>query len=334
MSELRFRLKPWQTQVLRLVGTALLITGIFWFIPFSQVIEALRGVKLGYIGASFALTLVVAYLESVQLWLLLRRIRIPMTVWLVFETKMITRFYGQFLPSELLASAIKLHRLAGPTKQWGEVMAALAMTRLVNMLALLLLGLVFWAIEMPTGPGRWIGFAMIGSIAILLAMHAVLVSPKVNQSFRQLLSMRGFAWLEGRLVGKVRLLAGTIVNSYRLFGKLVWSVTFLSILRHVLGIASFALAALSLDVRLSYLTIGWIRVVIQSLMMLPISFSGIGVREGSLVILLQQYSVPASQAVALAFLLFAIQLLSNSLGGLLELRNFVLPRAESAVSEE
>jgi hypothetical protein len=49
------------------------------------------------------------------------------------------------------------------------------------------------------------------------------------------------------------------------------------------------------------------------------------VREGSLVVLLQEYAVSPNDAVALAFLLFALALLANSIGGLFEIRNLLAP---------
>lgn len=316
-------LRPWQSRTLRLLGTAALVTGIFWFIPFSEVLEALRGVELVYVYAGFALYFTGILIECLQLWLLLARVGIPITLWRVFETKLITRFYGQFLPSELLASAVKLHRLAGPTRQWGEVAAALAFSRVANMLVLVGLGLAFWAIEMPTGPGRWIGVILFGMAVALVALHFVLVSPVLGRlAHRMLLGSPLVGRFRGRFVDAGVKLMRTTVSSYRLFGDAIWPVGGLAVLRHVLGIVSFSLLALALGLHISYLTIGWIRVVMQAIMMLPITLSGIGIREGSLIILLQEYAVPPGKAVALAFLLFLIQLTGNSLGGVLELRTF------------
>ena len=84
----------------------------------------------------------------------------------------------------------------------------------------------------------------------------------------------------------------------------------------------------ALDVNLSFLTIGWIRVVLHAIMSLPISLSGIGVREGSLVLLLHEYGVSGADAVALAFLLFIINLAQNSLGGIFELKNMIWPKPQ------
>lgn len=321
-------LKKWQSTTLRLLGSAVLLGAIFWFIPFSQVVGALKDVRLSYVAAALAVMLATAYLDALALWLPLHKVGVPGSKWTVFEVKMITRFYAQFLPSELMASALKLHRLAAPTRQWGEVTAALTFTRVVSALVLVLLGLVLWLIEMPTGPGRLVGFVLVGMAVGLLGMHLTIKSVAATRSAKRLFAMPGFAWIKGKFFDKVRALARTTVTSYRLFGKTIYPVILLALVRHLMGIVSFTLVALSLDLHISLLAVGWIRVVMYALLMLPISIAGIGVREGSLAILLPEYGVAPNDAVALSFLLFVVTLVSTSAGGLLEIKNFLGPRRD------
>lgn len=323
------RLKPWHKWALRLIVTAVLIGGIFWLIPLSDVLSVLRNVKPGYLAAGFAVYMFSNFFQAVQLWLLLRRLELPHGPWHVFEVNMITRFYGQFLPSELMAGAVKLYRLAGPEKQWGEVLAAMGFFRFMNLITLVLIGVVFWAIDLPTGPGRWIGLVMGGMAVALVGAHLLLASPALSTALRRLIPGRGLEWLKGRLAAKAKKLISTVVDSYRLFKDMVSVIGAFAMMRHALGILYFGLYALSLDIHLSFLTIGWIRVVLQVLLMLPISLSGLGVREGSLVILLQEYGVSASEAVALSLVIFLTTVLGNALGGLLEAKNVLLPGRES-----
>jgi uncharacterized protein (TIRG00374 family) len=321
-------LKTWQSTTLRLLGSAVLLAAIFWFIPFSEVIEALKGVKLAYVAAALAVLLFTAWLDALALLLPLHKVGVPGSQWTVFEVKMITRFYAQFLPSELMASAFKLHRLAAPTRQWGEVTAAMVFTRVVSALVFVLLGLVLWLIEMPTGPGRLVGFLLVGMAVGLLGMHFMIQSVITTRSAKRLFAMRGFAWIKGKFFDKVRSLAQTTVTSYRLFGNTIYPVILLALVRHLMGIITFTFVALSLDLHISLLAIGWIRVVMYALLMLPISIAGIGVREGSFVILLPEYGVAPNDAVALSFLLFVVTLVSTSAGGLLEIKNLLGPRRD------
>jgi uncharacterized protein (TIRG00374 family) len=321
------KLAKWQKRTLRIVASIALVVGIFWFIPFQEVVESFRKVRIDLVAFAFALNLVSAYLEGVQLWILLRRAAVPTGIWNVFETKMTTRFYAQFLPSELMAASVKFYRLAEPTKQWSEVMAALVFFRVINMGVLTLLGLAFWAVEMPKGPGRWIGLVLIAMTLLLLAIHLSLSSTRVARLGKRVLATRWFAWFKGKLVDKIKDFTNKTIESYRLFHASALTISLFAVVRHAIGIYSFWLVARALGVDLSFLTIGWIRVVLHAIMSLPISLSGIGVREGSLVLLLHEYGVAGADAVALAFLLFVINLAQNSLGGIFELKNMIRPKA-------
>jgi uncharacterized protein (TIRG00374 family) len=323
-------LSKWQKRALRIVGSIAIVISLFYFIPFHEVIEAFRHIRLDYVLAGLLMNTASGYLEGFQLYILLKRANVPTTLWEVLETKMTTRFYGQFLPSELMAASVKFYRLAQPTKQWGEVMAALVFFRVINMGALTLFGLVFWAIEMPSGPGRWIGVILIGMTLMFAAVHFFLSSRRVARFAKRLLKTRWFAWFEGKLVDKIKNLANKTMASYRLFHASALLTVLLSIVRHSIGIASFWFVARSLGIELSILTIGWVRVVLHLIMSLPISLSGIGVREGSLVLLLRDYGVAGADAVALAFLLFVMTLIQNATGGAIEIKNLLRPKPKTA----
>ena len=225
------QLTRWQKTTIRLIGTIALVAGIFWFIPFSQVVAALRGVRLGYVAVGFGLSIMSNYSEAIQLWLLLKRVAVSISPWKVFETNIITRFYGQFLPSELLAATVKFYRLAAPTNQYGEVVAALVFFRIVNMAVLALSGLMFWAIEMPAGANRWIGLLLIGMVTAVVAIHVALASPRAVRGARWLVSTRWMSWLEGKLLEKIKRLGRTTTESYRVFGSFAWPIISLAVPR-------------------------------------------------------------------------------------------------------
>jgi len=321
------KLSIWQKRVLRILASIAIVVGIFWFIPFHEVVRAFHGLRLEYVAIALVANLISGYLEGVQLWILLKQAKVPTTLWTVMETKMTTRFYGQFLPSELMAAGVKFYRLAEPTRQWGEVVATLVFFRVVNMGTLTLVGLVFWLIEMPEGPGRWIGVILVAMLLLLVFVHLILSSPRLARAAKRLHKTRWLSWLKGRLVDKVKKLTRVTIESYRLFHDSALVVILLAIVRHAVGIVSFWILALSLGISLSFLTIGWIRVVLHAIMNVPITLGGIGVREGSLVLLLKEYGVSGGDAVALAFLLVVLTLVQNSTGGILELRNLL--RSES-----
>lgn len=315
------RPRSWANTTVRLVGTTVILGSVVWFVPVSEIVRTLAAVKLGYVAAGIALSLLAAAIDSNQLWLLLRRLGLPISLWKVFETKMVSCFYGQFLAGDLIGFAVKIYRLTGRTRNWLQVVVGMAFVRLVHTLTLILMGLVFVVMARPEGAGRWAAVILMTMAAMLVALQLSLASGAIER----LLGLRLPGRLGAALAEKVQAHGRAAIESYRLFGDMFWSTSLQAVVRHTLGMASFACLTMSLDIHLSWLTIGWSRVILEVVMMLPISLSGLGLREGTLVILLRDYAVPAQAAAALAFLIFLVRVMENSLGGLLEARSFLLP---------
>jgi hypothetical protein len=83
--------------------------------------------------------------------------------------------------------------------------------------------------------------------------------------------------------------------------------------------------ALGLHIDIHLIIVGWVRSLINIATMVPISFSGLGIREGGLIVLLKPYGVSGSEAVALSFLIYLGNLFLGFIGGLLEARKFLFP---------
>lgn len=92
----------------------------------------------------------------------------------------------------------------------------------------------------------------------------------------------------------------------------------LSVLKDLLAVSvAFAFAA-ACGVQLSFATIGWMHAVVAVLVLLPISFSGLGIREGTLVLLGVRYGVAAPVALSWSLLLFAGTLFVAAVGACIE----------------
>jgi hypothetical protein len=91
-----------------------------------------------------------------------------------------------------------------------------------------------------------------------------------------------------------------------------------------LGTVIYYLLAISLGIDISFLTMGWIRSVVTLVLMVPISISGLGVREGLLLWFLEPYRTTGGDTLALSFLVFSVTVLFvGVLGGFLEGRNLL-----------
>ena len=77
-----------------------------------------------------------------------------------------------------------------------------------------------------------------------------------------------------------------------------------------------------MDINISIASIGWIRSLVVLITMIPISISGMGLREGSFIFILGTYGVGEETAFAYSLLIFAVtRIFPGLLGGLFELKN-------------
>ena len=118
----------------------------------------------------------------------------------------------------------------------------------------------------------------------------------------------------------------TTLTEYKNVGLNIFiTVIMLSISTQLMGISIYYLFAHMLDIDLSFVIIGWIRTIVVVATMLPVTISGIGVREGMFIYILSQYGIGTEQSLALSFLVFVFTVLIGGLfSGLLEARRFVL----------
>jgi uncharacterized membrane protein YbhN (UPF0104 family) len=100
--------------------------------------------------------------------------------------------------------------------------------------------------------------------------------------------------------------------------RVIASLTILTLVRHLLSLAILYCFARSLMLDVGIVSLGWVRSLMNLITMVPVSFSGLGVREASLMVLLEPYGVPGTGAVALSFMTFIMHLSLAAAGAVLE----------------
>jgi uncharacterized protein (TIRG00374 family) len=303
---------------LRFLITVALLYAVLRQIPLGEVSAAIAGASPGFVLLGLACGLLLGIPEAIKLKLLLARQGMTMTAWEIFAVNMAAKFYGLFLPSSLAGGVMRLYRFAHAERKWGEVLASVAFNRLIDTAVLAGLGLGFWAIGKPSGVSWMGGLVLAAVLAASLATHALVSHPSLSRRIGARCT-----GLLGRLPPAAQetceRLVTTMAQGYQASRGLTGTVAALSVVVQLGGMFAFFCFARALDIQLSIVHIGWIRSVVVLLVMLPVSFAGLGVREGSLLLLLPGYGVSEPDAVALSLLLFAVTVVIKLLGGAAEL---------------
>ena len=307
---------------LRILVTAGLLLAIFARIRLGDVLANLRTIHLGLLFVGIICYSAGRLSAAWQMQRLARQVGLPFTLGQILMVNFSAAFYELSLPGYVTGGAVRWMRFAQPGNQWGEVLAVIVFNRFLDLLTLTAIGTAFWVLNAAAGANAAAGVGLLTIFVALALVHLELkhgwIGARISASWparvaRQLpLTVRDKAQTLWQL-------ARAAYRQYRLGTKAALPTIAIAVLRHVLGMAAFGLFAAALGIELTWLQVGWVRSVVFVLAMLPVTISGLGVREGSLVLLLAPYGVPAAPAVALSLLLYGQGLLYGAFGGLLEL---------------
>lgn len=315
------RAKPWWTKWLRLAVAALILWGLFYLIPAGDVFDALRRTRPLPVLGAIAITALMYLATADRLRRLCDAHGHNWSTLDILGINLATRFYGLFLwGGNVTGIVIRFMKLTGDKKKYLGTAVALFYDRIAATVALCALGAVFWLIERPGGSWQ----ALIAIVACLLVMLAMLMllfarSPgPVVTRLRRLFSKLGGV--------KLRTVREAVQESRTLTTRQITTVYTLSVLAHLLGVVGWYLLCNALGIELSFVTVGWIRTAVILATMIPISVSGLGLREGAVVFLLARYGVGQETALAYSLLIFFVTtLLVGLAGGAVELIRALRP---------
>jgi uncharacterized protein (TIRG00374 family) len=267
--------------------------------------------------AGFLVILFFQYLTSVQMCWVMGKQTTTLSTYRIFVVNLVTRFYGLFLPGTLAGGAVRWYQFKKSGVAAADALAAIIFNRLFETILLVGFGALFLAADVNK-ISNITGLSAIPFISLLLvATYYVLFNPRFHSllvRIHQRLTNRG-TW-RSNLQKLVDALARyNVLNTGFRLKLLVMGIT-----RQVIGIIGIYIFALALDIEISFYTLAWVRSVFTLLVMLPISISGLGVRELTFVSILTQYGVPAGSALMLSLVLFFRGLIFALVGGLYELK--------------
>lgn len=216
------------------------------------------------------------------------------------------QFVGNVLPSTIGGDVLRVSRAAKTTGTSDIAFASVVIERLSGFVALPLLTLVGFALEpsLLELDRSWIALAIAGAtVAGLVIILAVAASPRLAGRFAKRRN-----WM--RFIGAVHVGIDRIRREpRRALSVLVAAITYqLSVLVAVYC----AIHALGISVPngavLAFLP------AVASAQVVPISLSGLGIREGLLVLLLRPLDVPAGKAIGVGLLWYGMTLVVSLLG--------------------
>ena len=306
--------------ILRFVVAIGIIVFLITKISIPDVINSLFSAKIHYVIPAIILNLISWYLASYMLKFLSEMQGFAISTYRALKITLSTLFYGLFLPGgNLTTGTIKFYMLSWKDKKLSEGLVVVALDRVFATMALCVVGIFFWMISIPEDSSLLV-LSMIFILLALTVFCLLIFFDRDHRVIKWLLSLVNKVYASPKLNRFVESLSGLGRIPLR---SLIFMVG-ISLASHLINVFVFFLLLKSMDLGVSLVSIGWIRSLVVLVTMIPISISGMGLREGSFIILLGAYGISEDSAFAYSIIVFAVtRVLPGLLGGLFETRTLI-----------
>ena len=287
---------------------------LFWKIHPREVLAAAAAAHWGPIGIAVLLVLVDRSLMAYRWMALLCTIepwqRPPLST--VMRIFFVSTFLGTFLPASVGGDAVRSYSMLKLNVAGSDAVASVFMDRMLGVASVLLMAVVglFFARDLATNTAILAGLSF--STTLCLLTMFVIFSRRGAQAAVWIAALVPIAAVQGvtaRLVDSIRKYAGHP-------GSLV-KVLLCSVLVQVLRILQAYCLGLGLDIAAPLTAYFALIPLILLVMLLPVTFNGIGTGQAAFIWAFRHAGVPDAAAFALSVLFVGLGIVGNLPGALL-----------------
>jgi uncharacterized protein (TIRG00374 family) len=246
-----------------------------------------------------------------QILLIAQDIKIPLRT--LIGSLFVGQFFNSFLPTTIGGDAIRAYDTAVESKESAKAVTSVFMDRFIGVLALVTLAVIAVPIAMIMGEDvsyYYVSVLIVGLLC-LVGMVVVLNNSlvKIIAEYLQKLNLSRIADQVKKIYRSIQEMKGDAATLWTAFG--------ISLLLQINVVVFHYLISLSLDLDVSIIYFFIIVPVALTILIVPFSINGIGLREGVFVFLLAGIGVAASEAIAFSLISFILVLTQAVIGGII-----------------
>jgi uncharacterized protein (TIRG00374 family) len=290
-----------------------LLTFLFKQVDAKSLLGIIKNANAGLLSLAFIIFFF-NYIFCFLRWeMLLKTIKIHLSVKRVLISFAGGVFFSLFLPSTIGGDLVRSMDLAAHTNRPREVVATVFLDRLsgyVGLVTLALLALLFgWKLVIED---KSVLISLITIIGLLTAILAVLFNKFLYSKINNLLSSP----TAGRIRKAIRNLHHEI-HIFRWHKRIILNNIILSVFVQGITPLVFYIVALSLGIKINIVYFFIFLPLIGAISLLPISIGGLGLRDATTIFFFAKVGVSKDFAFAMSLLNFSFIVAYASLGGLI-----------------
>lgn len=299
--------------------------GILYYIlqktDIIEILTVIKSAKLFYVLFAFILYLFCRYITAYQSKIVFVNQGIKLSTFRIFIINIESNFYDLFIPGGVGSSAVKWYKFSKPEGKRVQAFTSIVVIRLVNAFIMIVIGVFALLLKNPFN-SLSLNVVVISLIVSMVFLQLAIFNKKASIFIDKFLNIF-FLRVIPELVSE------KVIKFWESFNKLkrlsvhdLLILIIVSISLYLLNTYIFFVISISISINLSVLVIAWITATVLLINMIPISISGLGVREGSLLFLLDKYHISDTETLSFSFIIFGIGIITALIGGAIEAKNY------------
>jgi glycosyltransferase 2 family protein len=296
--------------LIKLLVSGALLYWIFRDVALREIFAAMQSANWFLLGIA-ALLHLVGYVISAYRWrLLLKSQGTDASILFLVESYLVSGFFNNFLPSTIGGDTMRAYDTWRVSSSKSKAVAVIFVDRFLGVLVLMLFALValLFANELTADIpllGLW---TVLGFGGMLLLTWLIFAPPRQ-------LTMR-FSQAQWPFAHRVQRFFGSFLV-FQEQKQLLYQTLALSLLLQANVVFHYYLVAVAMDLPIPLVDFFLIIPLISVLMMIPISINAIGIRENAFILFFAPFAVSGAEAIAYAWIIYALLLLYGVIGGVL-----------------
>lgn len=299
--------------MLKIVVSIMLIAVLCANADVEIIINKISELGVGIFVFSFISYLIVVLFSAIKWKLLLSDV----SLWILIKIMFTAQFYSTILPGQLFGEASKVLYLHKENKSDEEITASVIVDKIIGLISVAFLGVIGMALTRINQLQSFRIFFLVVFIILVL----MLLSPRIKILAKWILVI--ITKLRESKIMLLKKIAQVFSKIYETWNEYVKDINtliiavFLGVIVQFAGIVQEYGIGVCLGFYVPVYEFFWIYATLSLLLLLPVSFAGLGVREVSLVGLLGLFGVSKEHAITLSVIMVSSQLIGAMIGGII-----------------
>ena len=296
--------------VLKIAVTLLLLYLIFSRTNFSAVLAAISHFSVGLIVTLALLNVAGVYVSALKWKMLLPEAKLKDLAAACF----VSYYFALLLPGQIAQEGAKAYYLdRQSSSKRHRIASSILVDKIVSIVGLLFVGSIGATFSQKRLPFILIALFFVSTAVAILFLFSLRAS-WIYAAASRWLARASAVMPRGRRIFRA---CGDTLGSWHSYTgnlSLLFENLLFGIVYQLIGILMFYLLARSLHLAISFFDWSWIVAALSLAILLPFTIGGLGIREGTLIGLLQFYGTKTETAVGISLTMFFLMIVLAAIG--------------------